>query len=72
MRISGGADEAVTAAIAAVVAKVLADEIAARATPPVRPRQSDWAVAWRRRNMSSAGRVPPKSRSWSDRNEKSD
>ena len=72
MRIRGGADETVTAAIAAVVAKVLADEVAARATPPVRPRQGDWVVAWRQRNLSSAGRVPPKNRSWSDRNEKSD
>jgi hypothetical protein len=66
MNISGRASEEVTAAIASVIAKVLADEAAALAVPRIRPRQSDWVMAWRPRNATTPrplGKLP----SWTDR-----
>jgi hypothetical protein len=36
-----------SAAVAAVVAQVLAEEAELFARPPARPRQSDWVLAWR-------------------------
>lgn len=47
--IVGGAGPHETAAIMAVVAHLASEEAAARATPPSRPRQSSWVLAWRPR-----------------------
>lgn len=47
--ISGASTEEESAAIAAVVAHVLAEEAETLAAPPPRPRQSDWVLAWRPR-----------------------
>ena len=58
--ITGGADQDEAAAIGAVIANVLAEEEADRAAPPVRPRQSDWVLAWRPRNVLSAVPAPVK------------
>ena len=49
--IRGGAGPQEAAAITAVVAKILADEAIARATPPTPPRQSTWVLAWRPREV---------------------
>jgi hypothetical protein len=49
VRISGGAGPHETAAIMAVVSHIATEEAAAAATPPQRPRQSAWVLAWRPR-----------------------
>ena len=67
LEISGGAGEDETAAIAVVVASVLADEERALANPPPRPRQSDWVLAWRPRNLSTSVRSPFRRPSSSDK-----
>ena len=50
--IAGGAGPKETAAILAAVVRVLHDEAAERATPPPRPRQSSWVLAWRPRAVA--------------------
>jgi hypothetical protein len=49
--IRGGATPEVTAAIGALVAHLTEGEVAARAHPPRRPRQSPWVLAWRPREI---------------------
>ncbi len=56
LEISGGASGDEAAAIAVVVASLLAEEERARANPLPRPRQSDWVLAWRPRNLSTSVR----------------
>ena len=51
IEITGGAGPQEAAAITAAVAKLLEDERAARATPSLRPRQSQWVLAWRPREV---------------------
>lgn len=51
VEIKGGAGPRETAAILAVVAKVLEEEGAARANPANRPRPSQWVLAWRPREV---------------------
>ena len=48
-KLSGNATDEESAAVAAVVALVLAEEAEVVSAPPTRPRQSDWALAWRPR-----------------------
>lgn len=52
--ISGGPDEQIAAAIAAVVHQLLVDESKARANPAQAPRQSPWVLAWRPREVAAA------------------
>jgi hypothetical protein len=52
--IVGGAGEAETAAIAAVVTRVLQEQAEVRAVPPVQPRPSPWVVAWRPREAAAS------------------
>ena len=49
LELSGNPSDEESAAIAAVVAQVLAEEAEIGAAPLSRPRQSDWALAWRPR-----------------------
>ena len=67
LEISGGASGDETAAIAVVVANVLAEEERARANPLPRPRQSDWVLAWRPRNLSKSVSSPFRLSSSSDK-----
>ena len=50
--IVGGAGEAETAAIAAVVTHVLQEQAEVRAVPLLQPRPSPWVVAWRAREVA--------------------
>ena len=54
IEITGGAGPRETAAIMAVVAGLLAEEEAALARPSNRPRQSQWVLAWRPREVPAA------------------
>jgi hypothetical protein len=47
----GGAGPEETAAIAAVVNAIAAEEASAAATPAQAPRQSSWVLAWRPRDV---------------------
>ena len=49
--ITGGAGPQETAAIMAAVAQLLEEERAADANPSQRPRQSQWVLAWRPREV---------------------
>ena len=51
--ITGGAGPREAAAIIAVVASVLEEEDTARAKPSNRPRQSQWVLAWRPREVAA-------------------
>ncbi|NNF69702.1 MAG: hypothetical protein HKN01_08015 [Acidimicrobiia bacterium] len=51
--ISGRADTVTAAAIAAAVEQLMAEEAAARAVPPGRPRQSNWVLSWRPRPVEA-------------------
>ena len=52
LHITGGAGPHETAAIMAVVSHIASEEAAAAATPPQRPRQSAWVLAWRPRQAA--------------------
>ncbi len=51
VEITGGAGHRETAAITAVVASLLEEEAAEQAKPSNRPRQSQWVLAWRPREV---------------------
>lgn len=51
--IIGPADAITAAAIAAAVEQLMAEESAARAIPPGRPRQSNWVLSWRPRPVEA-------------------
>lgn len=51
IEITGGAGPRETAAIMALVARVLEEESRAAANPAIRPRQSQWVLAWRPREI---------------------
>lgn len=50
-QVSGGAGHVETAAIAAVISAILAQESAVLGTPTQTPRQSSWVLAWRPRDV---------------------
>lgn len=52
VEISGGAGPHETAAIMAVVSHLASEEAAAAASPPRRPRQHAWVLAWRPRQAT--------------------
>ena len=54
IEITGGAGPRETAAIMAIIAGLLADEETAMAQPSNRPRQSQWVLAWRPREVPAA------------------